>query len=339
MHPLPLVPPHPDNTNKSHLPGLDKTLDLSTPPSPIVSFFNRFFDNDDDEGATIQSSSSSSKPPASIPIEKHFAKHTHRPAPPQQAPEPPPPPPPPHQSHQENKGHPAEHYKEALLAQQVDVTTPNLYREAVSSPQASQWQQAMREEHDALLHNSTYTLMPLPADCKAVGTRWIFKIKHCADGSVERFKARWVAKGYAQWQGIDYDKTFAPVIHLENLCLLLVLATLLNLEVNQIDVNSAFLQADVDEQVFISQLEGFESSEHPDYICLLQKSLYRLKQAPLLWNQMFDMHMHMISFTPLEADPCIYILKTAHNQPLTIVSVYVDDCLIIGLRMNVDRIK
>jgi hypothetical protein len=95
MHPLPLVPPHPDNANKSHLPGLDETLDLSTPPSPIVGFFNGFFDNDDNEGVTVQSSSSLSKPPASIPIEKRFAKCTHRPAPPQRAPEPLPPPPPP----------------------------------------------------------------------------------------------------------------------------------------------------------------------------------------------------------------------------------------------------
>jgi hypothetical protein len=197
----------------------------------------------------------------------------------------------------------------------------------------------MHKEHNALLHNSTYTLVPLPADHKAVGTRWIFKIKHHADGSIECFKARWVAKGYTQQQGIDYDETFAPVVHLENLRLLLALATLLNLEVNQIDVDSAFLQADVDEQVYISQPEGFESTQHPDYICLLQKSLYRLKQAPLLWNRTFDMHMCTIGFTPLEADLCIYILKTVHSQPLTIVSVYIDDCLIIGLRMNVDRIK
>jgi hypothetical protein len=336
MRPLPPVPPHPDNANELHLPGLDDTLDLSAPPSPIISFFNRFFDNDDNKGATIQSSSSSSKPPAPIPI--RFAKHTHRPAPPQRAPEPPPPPPP-RQSHQENKGRPAERYKESLLAQQVDVMTPNSYREAVSSPHASQWQQAMHKEHNALLHNSTYTLVLLPADCKAVGTRWIFKIKHCADSSIKQYKARWVAKGYTQWQGIDYNEMFAPVVQLENLHLLLVLATLLNLEVDQIDINSAFLQADINEQVYISQLEGFESTQHPDYVCLLQKSLYGLKQAPLLWNWTFNMHMCTIGFTLLEADLCIYILKTVHDQLLTIVSVYVDNCLIISLHMNVDRIK
>jgi hypothetical protein len=110
--------------------------------------------------------------------------------------------------------------------------------------------------------------------------------------------------------------------------------TLLNLKVDQIDVDSAFLQADVNEQVYISQPEGFESTQH-----LPTAEEYRLKQAPLLWNWTFNMHMCMIGFTPLEADPCIYILKTAHSQPLTIMSVYVDDCLIIGLHTNIDRIK
>ncbi len=179
----------------------------------------------------------------------------------------------------------------------------------------------------------------LPPGRKAVGTHWIFKIKQHADSSINQHKARWVAKGYSQHHSINYNKTFAPVMHLENLHFLLSLTTLHDLEVYQININSAFLQANVNEQVYITQPEGFKSLKHPDYICLLKKSLYGLKQAPLLWNRTFNSHMRALSFTLLKANPCIYMHRTRSNQSLTIVSVYINNCLIIGSHSSINKTK
>ncbi len=94
------------------------------------------------------------------------------------------------------------------------------------SPDVKQWVEAMHLEHQALLANHTYMLVPLPQGCVAVGTRWLYKIKSCVDGTIECYKAQWVTKGYSQCHGIDYDKTFAPMVHLENLHMLLAYTTL-----------------------------------------------------------------------------------------------------------------
>ncbi len=99
----------------------------------------------------------------------------------------------------------------------------------------------MHQEHKALVENRTYTLVPLPPGRTAVGTRWLYKIKSHANSTVEHYKARWVAKGYSQRHGIDYNETFAPVVQLENLHLLLAYATLRDLEIDQMDIDSAFL--------------------------------------------------------------------------------------------------
>ncbi len=108
---------------------------------------------------------------------------------------------------------------------------------------------------------------------------------------IECYKAWWVVKGYSQHHGIDYNKTFAPVVCLENLHMLLAYATLCEFKINQMDVEFAFLQADLSKTVFVKQLEGFVSQTHSDYICKLNKSLYELKQAPLMWNCILDKHL------------------------------------------------
>ncbi len=108
----------------------------------------------------------------------------------------------------------------------AELATPELFSEAIASPDAKQWVEAMRLEHQALLANRTYTLVPLPQGHVAVRTRWLYKIKSCADGTIERYKAQWVAKGYSQRHGVDYDKTFAPMVHLKNLHMLLAYTTL-----------------------------------------------------------------------------------------------------------------
>jgi hypothetical protein len=124
-----------------------------------------------------------------------------------------------------------------------------------------------------------------------VKTRWGDKVKVNADRTFDRYKARWVAKGYSQVQRVNYEETFMPVIHLKNLCYLLTYTNVLNLKIHQMDVELAFLYAHLKEEVYCTQPEGFELAKHPDYVCRLQKSLYSLKQASHEWNQVLDVHL------------------------------------------------
>jgi hypothetical protein len=163
------------------------------------------------------------------------------------------------------------------------VCTPKSYHEALTSEQAEEWLKAMAEEFNALLKNSMFVLVKLPAGRKVIGAHWLYKVKCRADGSINQLKARWVVKGYSQCYGINFDETFT-VIWLENLCLLLAIAAVLNLEVHQMDVDNAFLNTRLSKEIYLKQPEGFVDSNHPNYVCCLLKSLYSLKQALLEWN-------------------------------------------------------
>ena len=140
----------------------------------------------------------------------------------------------------------------------------------------------MDEEYQSLIENQTWELTTLPKDQHTIPTRWLFKIKHRSDGSIERFKARLVAKGYAQSQGIDYDETYSPVFKLTSLQILLSIGATYDLEIHQMDVKTAFLNGDIDTDIYIEQPQGYQ--QNSNQVCKLKKGLYGLKQAPRLWN-------------------------------------------------------
>jgi hypothetical protein len=146
-----------------------------------------------------------------------------------------------------------------------------------------------------------------------------------------------VAKGYSQQEGIDYNDTFAPVVRLENMRLLIAYATQHNLEIDQMDIDSAFLQATLQDEIYVAQPQGFVSTTHPHYVCKLNKSLYGLKQAPLEWNKTLNNFLLQNGFNSIDADSCIYIKH--EKEETTVLSIYVDDILIIGKRSNVDQVK
>lgn len=134
-------------------------------------------------------------------------------------------------------------------------------------PHAPEWLHATQEEYTAIMQNKTFNLMlPVPGQ-KAIKARWVFRLKTLADSTPEHFKACWVAKGFSQIPYIDFNETFAPVIRLKNFCLMLTITNAWNLEIHQMDVESAFLQAPITEEIFVEQPEGFRSKEHPDYVC------------------------------------------------------------------------
>ena len=156
-------------------------------------------------------------------------------------------------------------------------------REAISSPNSTGWQQAIREEYDSLMKNQTWELVKLPKDCKIIKCKWIFCHKLDKNGQIKQLKAQLVTKGYLQMYGTDYLEMYAPVAKLASLWLLLSIATKYDLEIHQMDVKSAFLARVLDEVIYMAQPEGFIVKG--GLICKLLKSLYGLKQLPQQWNK------------------------------------------------------
>ncbi|XP_074318535.1 uncharacterized protein LOC141655349 [Silene latifolia] len=153
---------------------------------------------------------------------------------------------------------------------------PSNFRDAM---QVKEWQDAMQHEIAALERNQTWTLEDLPPNKKAIGSKWVYKIKYNADGSIERYKARLVIMGNRQVEGIDYNETFAPTVKMVTIRALLAIAAIKNWELHQMDVHNAFLHGDLTEEVYMKPPPGFSSTTNGK-VCRLRKSLYGLRQAP-----------------------------------------------------------
>jgi hypothetical protein len=138
----------------------------------------------------------------------------------------------------------------------------------------------MLQEFQALVSNGTWTLCPRPLHHNIICNKWVYKIKQKHDGSIERFKAHLVARGFEQRCGIDYNETFSPVIKPSTIRIILSLAIQFDWSINQLYISNAFLHGYLGEEVFMEQPQGFVDKAHPDYVCKLHKSLYSLKQAP-----------------------------------------------------------
>jgi hypothetical protein len=139
------------------------------------------------------------------------------------------------------------------------------------------WRDAMAEEFSALSQTNTWTLVPHPPGKNIVGSKWIFKTKHRPDGSIEKHKARLVARGFTQQHGIDYDDTFSPVLKPATIRLVISIVVSRGWALRQVDVSNAFLHGFLSEDVYMQQLPGFEDPRYSSHICKLQRSLYGLK--------------------------------------------------------------
>ena len=207
-----------------------------------------------------------------------------------------------------------------------DIPTPCTYKEASTN---SNWKMAMNEEYNALQINQTWTLVELPKDRKAIGCKWVFKAKQNADGSIAKYKARLVAKGFTQKHGIDFHETFAPVAKHTTIRTAFAIAAAENYNVNQMDVNTAYLHADVEEDLYMEQPEGFEimGENNTKLVCKLKKSLYGLKQSGRNWNQTLDKALKEFGFSKSKVDPCMYVLR--NDGKVLILIIYVDDIISI----------
>jgi hypothetical protein len=178
---------------------------------------------------------------------------------------------------------------------------PQTVEDALKGKDGKKWEIAMQEKYDSLLVNNNWSLVPLPKGRKPISCKWVFKIKHGVDGEVERYKARLVARGFTQTFGVDYNEAFAPVAKFVSIRCILALAAIEDMEIHQMDVKTAFLNGDLEEEIYMEQPEGF-THEGDHLVCKLHKSLYGLKQSPRAWNQKLDTFLKNIKFTKSDAD-------------------------------------
>ena len=138
------------------------------------------------------------------------------------------------------------------------------------------------------MKNDVWDIVPRPEDKSVVSSKWIFKTKHAADGSIEKYKARFVAWGFSQKEGIEYEETFAPVARYTSIRTILALEAKRKWKVHQMDVKTTFLNGVIEEEVYVEQPQGFEIHDHEFHVCRLKKALYGLKQALRAWYRRMD---------------------------------------------------
>ncbi|KAJ6791386.1 Uncharacterized protein M6B38_244565 [Iris pallida] len=205
---------------------------------------------------------------------------------------------------------------------------PSTYEEAISSPDAPFWKEAINNEYNSIMENNTWFLADLPLGSKPIGCKWIFKKKLRADGTIEKFKARLVAKGFTQKKELDYFDTYSPVARISSIRTLLALASIHDMLIHQMDVKTAFLNGDLEEEIYMEQPEDFIAKGQEKKVCRLVKSFYGLKQAPKQWHNKFDKVIIEFGFVPNKYDKCLYSKNT--NKSCVILCLYVDDILILG---------
>lgn len=201
---------------------------------------------------------------------------------------------------------------------------PQTYQEALENPDKENWKKAMDSEINSLKENQTWELTKLPEGVKAIPCKWVYRIKRNPDGSIEKYKARLVIKGFLQRKGINYNQTYSPVARASTIRSLISIAASENMTITQFDVSTAFLYGKLEEDIYMCQPEGY--SDLTDRVCHLKKSLYGLKQAPRCWNKCFGEYLHKAGFLRSEADPCLFIRR--NNSELLLLVLYVDDGLV-----------
>ncbi len=170
----------------------------------------------------------------------------------------------------------------------IQEVEPICFEQVIEDPK---WDNAMDEEIMALDANATWELVALLKFKKTIGCKWVYKIKHNADGSVSRYKARLVAKGYAQTSGIDYEETYSPITKMTTVRTIIAMAITKGWLLHQMDVNNVFLHGDLQEEVYMEQPPGYVDQTCPNLVCRLKKALYGLNQAPRAWSNKIGQYL------------------------------------------------
>jgi hypothetical protein len=149
----------------------------------------------------------------------------------------------------------------------------------------------MLEEYNSILSNDVWEVVPQPQGKSVVTSTWIYKIKFSTDGSIEKCKAKFVAIGFSEKEGINYDKTFALIVRYNSIRVIISLASILGWKLHQMDVKTCFLNGEIEEEVYIKEPEGFELNGRESHVCKLKKSLYGLKKTPRAWYVRIDNYL------------------------------------------------
>ncbi|XP_070665264.1 uncharacterized protein [Malus domestica] len=205
------------------------------------------------------------------------------------------------------------------------LVEPTCFSQANKSPQ---WRQAMADEFNTLQCTGTWTLVPYKSSMNVLPNKWLYRIKTNSDGSIERFKARLVANGFHQQEGIDFCETFSPVVTHATIRLILSIALHFQWPIRQLDVQNAFLHGTLNEEVYMRQPAGFVDPQFPSHVCRLRRSLYGLKQAPRAWFQCFSQKLEHLGFTASQADSSLFTYFD--GSTIIYLLIYVDDILITG---------
>jgi hypothetical protein len=194
-----------------------------------------------------------------------------------------------------------------------------------------EWRQAMQKEIEAIEENNTWSLEELPEGKHAIDSKWVYKIKYKPNGDIERYKARLLARGFTQVEGVDYHDTFAPVAKLFTVRCLLTVAVKRNWILHQLDVNNAFLHGDLQEEVYIKIPQGF-SRKNDTCVCKLKKSLYGLKQASRTWYQKFTNALIEFGYKKSRVDHSLFTIQ--EGELFVAILIYVDDVIITGNHLS-----
>ncbi|GJY75841.1 putative ribonuclease H-like domain-containing protein [Tanacetum coccineum] len=213
-------------------------------------------------------------------------------------------------------------YLHCLFACFLSQLEPSSVAQALND---SDWVEAMQEEMQQFINQKVWKLVPLPDGKIAIGTKWILKNKRDARGIVVRNKARLVAQGHRQEEGIDYDEVFAPVARIEAIRLFLAFASYMGFMVYQMDVKSAFLYGEIDEEVYVTQPKGFEDPHFPKHVYKVVKALYGLHQAPRAWYARLSTFLLKHNYRRGTIDKTLFIKK--NSRDIILVQVYVDDII------------
>jgi hypothetical protein len=221
----------------------------------------------------------------------------------------------------------APHDLEAQLHLACDDDEPRYFAEA---ERHAAWRDAMQSEMDAVEKNCTWEFADLPRGHSVITLKWVFKLKRDEADAIVKHKARLVARGFMQREGIDFDDTFAPVAPMESMRLLFALAAQEGWRVHHMDVKSAFINDDLKEEVYVHQPPGFTISGKEGKVLRLRKALYGLRQAPQVWNAKLDSTLKGMGFGQSPHEAAIYRRGNGGNALL--VGVYVDDLVITGTK-------
>ena len=211
-----------------------------------------------------------------------------------------------------------EDWHPSLLSVKANSEDLPTWNEAMNGPHKAGFWKAMETEIDTLTRKSCWDIVDRPAGCPVVSSTWAFKIKRYPDGSLRKLKARFCARGYEQTEGVDYFETFAPVVEWATVRFLLIMSLILGLHSVQVDYVAAFVQSDIDTEVYVEMPRGFSE---PGKVLKLKKSLYGLKQSPRNHYQNLKSKLESLGFTTSDADPCLF------TSDKVIALVYVDDTL------------